>query len=654
LRRKTTKPNTQFTDQIITSKSKNPFRPTSEIGDVADIISFNRDFLGRNAGDKQKETLIAMFGDKPGVWNQDYHEHILVVGMKGGKNYVAEPASLFVPYFINCLKDPWDYFSNLINPGTKFPYGKDKNFDIVNVSSVDAKQAQKAFFENMKNALRMVKDPRDGSNWFEKCTSFGGKPGLDLRETDGDLQKDNIEFPKRPDGPGTVRFLSFNSTSKAPEGLHMFFFIADELSRAKTKADYLEAVALYELGSKNTGMSFPKNVGKTFAFSYPNMTDYDYTWELYELYETGVLKNMWARKWTTFEFNPSKSKDDVIDEYIKNPVSAMCTYECVKPVAENSFFQPHVDRIDQCIDEDIHNKITYSVKTREVPLKTGVINKFTTLDIKDIEGDMKERCFFMDASRVKDRFVIGGGYTEPVDVHKMNFFIGDKEDIIITNKKFIMDVLLVIEPMKNAPIDFIAIGDYLTLLVEKFPNIRSINSDSWQEAKLLQELSDKGISSKNYKFSNAEQLEKYTKYKMLVYHGLFKICKDTYEGHKIVYKSASISLSDLWSVEAKSLISTGTKIDHPRTGSKDVQDVAAFLANDLLELDLLNDGITGVSEMSEPKIKLLVTKYATIKWELIKQGIPREKMDEIISKQIGMDIDETKKIAEYVRETYAY
>lgn len=178
-------------------------------------------------GDKQIDAYKAIWGEKVG-WDTRFQEIVLYVGMKGGKNYWSETDVAYTCYFISCLKNPHDYFTKLTK--VLVPYTIDKNFDIVNVSSVDANQAQRAFFDSVKSVLRLTKDPKTGEPWFTKYA------GLDLRESEGDILSKQITFPQAVPGKGTIRIMSFNSTAKAPEGLHIIRYYADELSRADTKA----------------------------------------------------------------------------------------------------------------------------------------------------------------------------------------------------------------------------------------------------------------------------------------------------------------------------------------------------------------------------------------------------------------------------------
>ena len=200
---------------IITSKNSD-FRP--DVGDIADVVSFAQQFLDRWPGDKQKEVLIAINGEKAGNWNTDYHEIVLEIGMKGGKNWILEIDAAYTMYFIECLRNPHDYFSKIT--GRLLPYTIDKTFDLINVSVVGEDQARRAFFDSVKKALKLTKDPRTGDNWFNRYADLN---------LEFDLKKKEIEFPTRTYGAGGIRAMSFNSASSAPEGIHMLKFYTDEL-----------------------------------------------------------------------------------------------------------------------------------------------------------------------------------------------------------------------------------------------------------------------------------------------------------------------------------------------------------------------------------------------------------------------------------------
>ena len=619
----------------------------NDVGEIADCLSFQREFLKRELGDKQKEAYLAVWGDKAGEWNKLYHEIVLLIGMKGGKNFWAEGDVAYLCYYINCLKNAHEYFSKIT--GTLIPYTSEKTFDVVNVSSVDETQARHAFFETVKNVLRQTKDPATGDNWFERYA------GLDLREQFGDFKKKEIIFPTKEEGRGGIRLLCFNSAATAPEGMHMLRFYADELSRADTKQKYLNADQLYELGLSNTRASFPNRVGKIIGWSYPNDSDWDLTNDRFE--KAITVEGIYAVKLKTWEFNPARSKEMFKDAYTADPIKAARFYECKKPISRDNFYQPYVETIAEAINPEVTNRIAYKIINRTAKVNTGEIKQYTSLEILGIKGDKRVRCFAHDAGSYKDRYVIIGGYNETIDAKKLDIFINEDPEVIATNKKPIVDFMIVLDPKEGYPIDYLAVGDIWTAIIRAFPNTQSINSDHWQTEKLIQEIIAQGISSKSYFFSRQKQLRLYTIQRAQVWSGNISVCDDRNEAHRVQMGSRWFSPSELWKMEAEKLIKDGTKLDHPPDFSKDVQDATAILLHDLMMLE--SQATTRIQygrfdDLNDEALRDLCTRFMNMKYELLKQDTEKEKINRIIAEQMNLDIDFITKLARWVKDDYNY
>lgn len=560
--------------------------------------------------------------------------------MKGGKNLWAEGDVSYASYFISSLRDPHEYFTKIT--GSLLRYPPEKTFDMVNVSMVDETQAKRAFFDSVKNVLMLTKDPRTGDNWFERYA------GLDLRETFGDVKAKEIIFPQRQRGVGNIRLLSFNSTKKAPEGVHILRFYSDELSRADTKATYKEAVGLHELGLSNTRASFPNRVGKVIGWSYPNATDFDLTNERYEL--SFKVKSIFGIKCSTFEFNPSRTREMFQDAYDADPISAKRIYECIKSTSAQNFYQPYVDKIREAIDVSVKNRVTYRQTAVNKEAK-GKVYQFTSVEILGLLGDNRVRCFAADNSINKDRFVIAGGYNEVINPMKYTIFTEDKQEILTTNYKPVIDVLIVIEPLPGKPIDYIVVGEIYEQLLKNFPNTQSINSDHFQNEKLRQEVISKGVRAETFFFSNQMQVRLYKKLRAQVWNNNLAICEDH---HKFRFNNAKdMSLSDLWIWENEHLTLENNKIDHPDNGSKDVADPVAIVVNDLLALEA-----AGVNEdinlLTETKLKQLCELFMQEKYKLIQLDMPEREMLPILAERLQLDEMNIEKLARFVKENYNY
>ncbi len=295
----------------------------SEFGEVADVISFQKEFLGRSLSKLQEDTYLAAWGPKGGEWSTQYSQIVLLVGMKGGKNFWIEGDVAYLAYFISMLRDPHDYFTKITK--RPMPYQLSCSFDVPFVTSVSEAQTRFVTFNGIQKVLKRTMDPKTKSdNWFEKHI------GLDLRETFGDITRNEIVFPerKKTSGIGGLRLFGYNSNPSAAEGLHMIRFYADELSRATTKASYKVAKDVISLGTYNTLASFPNRVGKVIQVSYPNSTQFDVTNEEYE--NSKSLDFIYGLKAATYEFNPTITKD-MLNTVDQESAEFKLKYECIKP-----------------------------------------------------------------------------------------------------------------------------------------------------------------------------------------------------------------------------------------------------------------------------------------------------------------------------------
>jgi hypothetical protein len=613
-----------------------------DVGDIADVLSFGREFLNRQATPEQSRVLVDVCGAKAHEWSVAHHEFVMKVGMKGGKNFIAEWIADYYAYKFKTLADPHSFFTKIT--GRSIPYTLEKNFDIVNVSSVDEVQARRVFFETIKNIFRLTKDPRTGDNWFQRYAN------LNLNEGGfgGDLHSKIIQFPTDTPGKGTMRFMSFCTAASAPEGLHILLFMADELSRADTKAKYMEAEKLYDLGLMNTTASFPNKVGKVMSWSYVNDTDYDLTEQRYQLSLTNPdIKGYW---YSTFQFNPTLTKEMLAAQYRADPRKARRVYECIKPVSKENFYQPHVEKLDDIINPTIHNRIKFKpiVVTRKAQ---GKIYKYSSIEILSIAGDTRERCFAYDLSKNKDRLIIVGGYNDTINPLMLEMFLDEETEYVTTNKRAIIDVFIAIEPSAEYPIDFFGLGSIFTSLHKAFPRMRKCNSDHYQNEKLSAEMIARGVQAETYFFSNEMQTRLYTVKRTHIWANNFQMASDDHEMH---VGNDIMSISQLYVHEGKQLVQDGKRIDHPANGgSKDVQDSVAICHHDLLSLETEGKIVaSGVDGLPESKLIELAERYMIERQVLRNKHIDPKQHLPLIAAVLGLKPNETMKIREYVEDRF--
>ena len=182
----------------------------------------------------KEETLQKLMGVQEGT---DYYnkytqnEVICQLGKGSGKDHCSRISMARTVYLLHCLRDPLSY------------YGKANGVyvDLLNLA-VNAQQAQRVFFEPLKNLLL-------GSPWFND-------QGFEPRVSE-------IFFFSRP-----VRCFSGHSESEGWEGYEVMTVVLDEISAFKTDSELKgeirnkgSASAIYNMSKLSVMSRFPE-VGK--------------------------------------------------------------------------------------------------------------------------------------------------------------------------------------------------------------------------------------------------------------------------------------------------------------------------------------------------------------------------------------------------------
>lgn len=182
------------------------------------------------------ETLVALYGEDVADkrWKETCNEIILQLGKGSGKDYTSTIVCAYVVYLLLCLKDPAKYYGK--PPGD--------TIDIINIA-VNADQAKNVFFSNF---AKRIKD----------CPWFYGKY---------EIKTNSIEFTKG------VRAFSGHSQREAFEGLNLFLAVLDEISAfamesntGNERADTADAT--YKMYRASVDSRFP-DFGKVYLLSFP-------------------------------------------------------------------------------------------------------------------------------------------------------------------------------------------------------------------------------------------------------------------------------------------------------------------------------------------------------------------------------------------------
>lgn len=389
----------------------------------------------------KESTLQKLMGQEEGsAYYNKYtdNEVICMLGKGSGKDHCARISIAYTAYLMHCLRDPLNY------------YGKATGvyIDLLNLA-VNAQQAQRVFFEPLKNLLL--------------SSPFFNEVGFEPRVSE-------IFFFSRP-----VRCFSGHSESEGWEGYEVMTVILDEIAAFKTDAELKgetrskgSASAIYNMSKLSVMSRFP-DVGKVILLSFPR-----YKGDFIESRFTDANEKNEPKTWTikaaTWEVNPTIERHQLESEYIRNPIEAKMRFECEPPNMIDAYFR----------DPDLVRKaFHYSddpVNEDDGTFKPWFNNK-----------DGKTRFIHVDLALKRDRaalcMVSSGGFKE------IQTSMG-VESLPVVN----MDLIYSWEATVGNEINFASVRQMIVDLCRKF-QVGLVTFDRWQSVEMIQSLRAQGINA---------------------------------------------------------------------------------------------------------------------------------------------------------------
>jgi len=449
----------------------------------------------------KERTMISMYGEEKGkelYKNYTVNEVICMLGKGSGKDHCARISMAYTVYLIHCLRDPMGY------------YGKAHGvyIDLLNLA-VNAQQAQRVFFEPFKNLL--LRSPYFNEVGFEPRVS-------------------EIFFFSRP-----VRCFSGHSESEGWEGYEVMTVILDEIAAFKTDAELRgetrskgSASAIYNMSKLSVMSRFPET-GKVILLSFPRYKGDFIQQRYYNSREKNEPKT-WSIKASTWEVNPTITREQLESEYIRNPLEARARFECEPPNMEDAFFR----------DADLVRK-AFMYGDDPVDEEGKFHNWFN-------QTDGQTRFIHIDLALKRDRAALSmvhcPGFKEVKTINGV-------EKLPIVN----VDLVYSWEASINKEINFASIRQMIVDLCRKF-DVGLVTFDRWQSIEMIQSLRSQGI---NADFHSVKKTD---------YDTLMTCIYDT-------------RLRGYWNellVEEELLklrLFSNNRIDHPNSGSKDLADAVA-------------------------------------------------------------------------------
>jgi hypothetical protein len=389
----------------------------------------------------KEHTLKKIMGDTPGSeWYKKYtdNEVICMLGKGSGKDHCARISIAYTSYLLHCLNDPISY------------YGKANGvyIDLLNLA-VNAQQAQRVFFEPLKNLL--LSSPYFNEVGFEPRVS-------------------EIFFFSRP-----VRCFSGHSESEGWEGYEVLTVILDEISAFKTDSELRgelrskgSASAIYNMSKLSVMSRFPE-VGKVILLSFPRYKG-DFIQQRFNSAATKNEPKTWTVKAATWEVNPTIKREDLESEYIRNPIEARARFECEPPNMEDAYFR----------DPDLVRK-AFNYGENPVEEDDGSFKRWFN------GTDGKTRFIHVDLSLKRDRtglcMVHSAGFKEI----KTSMGV---ENLPVVN----VDLVHSWEAKPGAEINFSAVRQMIVDLCRKF-DVAKVTFDRWQSIEMVQSLRAQNINA---------------------------------------------------------------------------------------------------------------------------------------------------------------
>ena len=389
----------------------------------------------------KEPTLHKLMGEEAGSeYYNKYtdNEVICMLGKGSGKDHCSRISIAYTTYLLHCLRDPLNY------------YGKANGvyIDLLNLA-VNAQQAQRVFFEPLKNLLL--------------SSPFFNEVGFEPRVSE-------IFFFSRP-----VRCFSGHSESEGWEGYEVMTVVLDEIAAFKTDAELRgevrskgSASAIYNMSKLSVMSRFPE-VGKVILLSFPRYKGDFIETRYYSANEKEEPKT-WTVKAATWEVNPTIKQEDLKSEYIRNPVEARARFECEPPNMEDAYFR----------DPDLVRK-AFNYADSPIDDETGAFKPWFN------NSDGRIRFIHVDLALKRDRAALcvvhGAGMKE------IQTSIGT-EVLPVVN----VDLVHSWEATVGQEINFASIRQMIVDLCRKF-DVAKVTFDRWQSVEMIQSLKSQGINA---------------------------------------------------------------------------------------------------------------------------------------------------------------
>lgn len=501
----------------------------------------------------KKETLYELYEAKEAEkrWTQTCNEVIFQLGKGSGKDYISTIACSYLVYKLLCLKDPAGYYGK--PPGD--------SIDVINIA-INAVQANNVFFKNFKKRI-------EHSKWF--AGKYDAKAG-------------SISFDKN------ITVHSGHSQRESWEGYNVIMVVLDEIAgfdlesntgnvQAKT------ASAIYKMYKASIASRFPQ-FGKLLLLSFPRYkgdfiqqrydeviaskeiiirkhtfrldhdlpegtegNEFEIAWEEDHIERYAVPK-VFALKRPTWEVNPTISIDDLTSDFFDDPIDALGRFACMPPDAVDSFFRSK-EKIEAAFsDLNIAHDSSWRFADWFKP------------------DESKTYYVHVDLALKQDRCAVSMAHVDKWITRKIYGSENTASPIVI------VDSIRYWTPTKEKVVDFNEVKEYILALKARGFNIGRVTFDRWNSFDMMEQLKAYGMKCETLSVSKRHYEDM-----------ALAIQEDRLHGPSI-----PLLIRELLQLR----IVGKDKVDHPRTGSKDLADSSCGAIFNAMSLTPKSDNVVNV------------------------------------------------------------
>ena len=410
----------------------------------------------------------------------------------------------------------------LPNPLEYFGLADFETLDLLNVA-VSADQAKDVFFVRLKNVVRNA-----GPKAYKQ---FGFNP-------DTDILQSRINFPK------SIIAYSGHSKQESQEGKNYFLCVIDEASQFLL----YRVQNLYNSLRTSINTRFP-GVGKLCVISYATFKG-DYIQRKYN--DAEGKEHIYRDKASTWDVNPMRKRSDFDNDFRDNPEKAKAMYMCDPEMSGDAYIKD-LDKIAKIFINDIQNP-------------TDEMGRFKEWFGRDVYLPKR---YFMHVDLALGRVDDEGFRIGDVAALAMGYLDGDIVKIIYQK---------IYEGLPGGEVQFEQIKEDIIYLkkIKQF-NITKCTFDSFNSAKIIQELNSAGISSEILSVDRG--MEPYDTFKTM-------ILQEKVKAYVIKGRIVNTPTNNVLKEELENLILLDAKkVDHLETASKDLSDAICGVVYHCVKLE---------------------------------------------------------------------